>query len=665
MDSRMNAWRKRPPTALLPVMEQAVDLRLFLIKEVGPTVFVFKDEEDNVIKVSLGLELSCSLCNEDKDHCIHTQYVLQRIFRLDVDHPLLWQTSYRDNDISDLCAQRDKPDTRGNKKHNFLKRRSQTSSRQTKPSKETGETSKIRKVFDESDSCPICQEPLNETQGITFCRMRCGSNFHVNCLFVWTDYRYQISEKISCPMCRAEWGLEIYEKIKKEKEAYDTRYITHKGHKCSACKTMIKGRLFHCLYCENTEICERCFLGFEHYSHDRFLVKETVNDSWKIARIREKMFLKKSLGEFGGFRQVSIAEEANSADQRRAMLNLHSAAEMLKDHDAGQDLCVDRVGDWDKFISSCFQNFVAAQNNKANDALGFALKMIGREISKKCVLCNKESVDTRRLKRLFCGHAVDEDCLAKAFKEQGKFSCPEDNLEQLKGWTTAFKQQIKANIKPQNKSSKEEVLPKINSTMTFQTLETDIGRQNQQIKSNFQKENGPKTQTKSNQMISKNDVGLRNHNSKILSIAASGKDFEIEGSRMNYSPPNRVTSLRQYGIESDTQHEVRNGETSLLQIARNEEHKGLAQLRNQEVKVAVIGTKKKYKVFGLKKVVVNEKITGADIMKKNKSVRGNNQIVKGPTMLGTKKTQKLLYESRDVVRNPEFETTMDFQDRRH
>lgn len=48
--------------------------------------------------------------------------------------------------------------------------------------------------------CGICLELLQET-GMTYCKSRCGSNFHVSCLQQWLKF----APRSTCPMCRGPW----------------------------------------------------------------------------------------------------------------------------------------------------------------------------------------------------------------------------------------------------------------------------------------------------------------------------------------------------------------------------------------------------------------------------------------------------------------------------
>ena len=94
-------------------------------------------------------------------------------------------------------------------------------------------------------------------------------------------------------MCRIDWGSRALEALKEEMDEFESKLILHKGKKCGACKSYgqkcIKGKIFHCLYCENFELCEKCFLSYEHYEHNKYLVKELSTDGWRPAKNRDSV----------------------------------------------------------------------------------------------------------------------------------------------------------------------------------------------------------------------------------------------------------------------------------------------------------------------------------------------------------------------------------------
>lgn len=84
---------------MLPV---ASEYKLYLVHETGPTSFVFKDDNDNKFKVSIGSIITCSCGIVQNDHCIHTLYVLLKKFKVPATNPIIWQASYLDSELEGL-----------------------------------------------------------------------------------------------------------------------------------------------------------------------------------------------------------------------------------------------------------------------------------------------------------------------------------------------------------------------------------------------------------------------------------------------------------------------------------------------------------------------------------------------------------------------------------
>lgn len=75
-----------------------------MVGQSGPLSFTFKDRLGNKIKTSIGADLRCSCSPTKNDHCIHTLYVLLKIFRLSPQNPIIWQAAYVDSELTDLLA---------------------------------------------------------------------------------------------------------------------------------------------------------------------------------------------------------------------------------------------------------------------------------------------------------------------------------------------------------------------------------------------------------------------------------------------------------------------------------------------------------------------------------------------------------------------------------
>ena len=53
--------------------------------------------------------------------------------------------------------------------------------------------------------CPICQEEMKPDTCLSYCKFKCGNNYHLECLKIWVGHKVQEGAAISCPMCRVKF----------------------------------------------------------------------------------------------------------------------------------------------------------------------------------------------------------------------------------------------------------------------------------------------------------------------------------------------------------------------------------------------------------------------------------------------------------------------------
>ena len=125
MSSRLHPWRSKPTQEITELAELIPQMKLYLLQEHGPTSFLFKDEENNKIKVSIGdsLKCSCGASGGRSEHCIHTLYMIFKIFKKSPTDPLTWQQSYLDSELSELVKNRYQPTNTQTEKKAFLTRK--------------------------------------------------------------------------------------------------------------------------------------------------------------------------------------------------------------------------------------------------------------------------------------------------------------------------------------------------------------------------------------------------------------------------------------------------------------------------------------------------------------------------------------------------------------
>ncbi len=95
--SRSQPYRNRMPTSIIQLLDVASRITLFLVGQNGPLCFIFKDRLGNKYKTFIGDSLKCSCSPARNDHCIHTIYVLLKIFKVSPQNPIMWQAAYVDS----------------------------------------------------------------------------------------------------------------------------------------------------------------------------------------------------------------------------------------------------------------------------------------------------------------------------------------------------------------------------------------------------------------------------------------------------------------------------------------------------------------------------------------------------------------------------------------
>lgn len=271
-------WRSKPSKELIKLMEESVDIRLYLVQEKGPLSMVFQDDSRKKYSITIGDQISCSCGGGKVEHCIHTLYVLNRIFKINFDDTLILQLNYTDSELSKMINTRNSENSIRNR--NTKNIGNNLNNRKTDNFNERGNRMNL---YDDI-TCPICQEDMYSLEGLFYCVNSCGHNFHNHCLKVWGEHKKSTSDIISCPMCRAEWNEDEMKKNSLKFVADKGNPLMMKRHKSVNCKNCsrinIKCERFHCLNCENHDLCVECYnLGLHQTGHS-FIVKKHVDDKW-------------------------------------------------------------------------------------------------------------------------------------------------------------------------------------------------------------------------------------------------------------------------------------------------------------------------------------------------------------------------------------------------
>ncbi|KAI8814698.1 hypothetical protein BJ742DRAFT_864717 [Cladochytrium replicatum] len=217
--SRELPWRDREkcPAKILSRVDQAQQIRMFVVQESGPMAFVVRvssstqdqqSEENSTArakkyKVALGSRQTCS-CPAfltENDLCVHIIWVMLKVFRVSPDSDFILQRSILDREAAELMRKR---------AHHLPGPRDPQLPRE-KPLKSTLARELVdRRVIAPDDVCPICQDGLATApaDGLSYCRYGCGNNLHVKCLKILVEHQTKVMglDVIRCPLCRKDFG---------------------------------------------------------------------------------------------------------------------------------------------------------------------------------------------------------------------------------------------------------------------------------------------------------------------------------------------------------------------------------------------------------------------------------------------------------------------------
>ena len=214
-EKRLKRFRSNCPNAVKQRIARARTQRLFLVKrgEIQGDLrceFVILGSTGNVYTVVIQKLPSCSCPDHAKGNlCKHILFVLLKVMSLDPNSPLIYQAAWLESELILMFSQM----------RNRLRHVSGASSsvmaneavRATFAKLEKGEViddnddedvHHAKRKAVEEDDCPICYDAMTKSDATTFCRARCGANFHQVCIQGWLR---QQGRNATCPMCREPW----------------------------------------------------------------------------------------------------------------------------------------------------------------------------------------------------------------------------------------------------------------------------------------------------------------------------------------------------------------------------------------------------------------------------------------------------------------------------
>ncbi|XP_022423980.1 E3 ubiquitin-protein ligase ZSWIM2 [Delphinapterus leucas] len=266
--------------------DQALSSSIYLLREMGPTSFLLREEEpeNRDFRVSLGNPhvCNCSIFLKGGELCKHICWVLLKKFRLPRNHESALQLGLVEREISDLLRGIHRVQTPQQGRNN-----------ENAQIEEDGYIK--QKEISSDDICSICQEVLLEKKvPVTFCRFGCGNSVHIKCMKILANYQDKISHTsmLKCPLCRKDFAplkliLEEFKNSSKlvataEKERLDK----HLGIPCNNCRQFpVEGKCYKCTKCIEYHLCQDCFDSCCHLSHS-FTFREKRNQKWRLLEKR-------------------------------------------------------------------------------------------------------------------------------------------------------------------------------------------------------------------------------------------------------------------------------------------------------------------------------------------------------------------------------------------
>jgi hypothetical protein len=265
---RATPYLNKPPDNWFTLLATLSESTFFLMSRHGPSVFKIRDEADKLFKVTLGNPHTCT-CDDylANKFCIHIVFCVVKVLRCDKNHPLCHQAGLTDPELDQLlsgqCSRVGRaPAPVGRNRRTTSTRSSvddsSASSRspQKKIEKPDFAHKATRQPLSENvdeNNCPICQDTLEESQALTWCRRGCGANLHAACMLKYSQHktsgRSSSQAEVLCPLCRECWDVPA---LKFDCNSMGTGNDKSPGCEllqCHFCKCAIRNRFHRCLEC--------------------------------------------------------------------------------------------------------------------------------------------------------------------------------------------------------------------------------------------------------------------------------------------------------------------------------------------------------------------------------------------------------------------------------
>ena len=397
-------WRKKPSDNLIKLMEDSVDLKLYLVQEKGPLCLTFQDDNGKKFQISIGNSVSCSCGGGKTEHCVHTLFTLNRVFKIAFNNPLILQLQFSDSELNKLLEEKNKK-----KKQNNNNKSKNVHNSKITTSLLINNTNQMSLI--EDCICPICQEDLYTSEGLFYCENSCGHNFHLGCMRVFIKHKKDSDTLVTCPMCRAKWNEDEIERS--TAGVITLRCVKpHKGINCANCsRSNIKFERFHCLSCDNYDICVECFSSYVHKDKGHnFIMKKTPEEKWMGCHYQEIFEINNNHG-------------GNKPSKPYSLMNIYLGQFLTS------CLCDAKNEDIHNNNNNIEENSNELNNNSSHisdNVIGGELRIQGENqnnnLNMKCSVCKTVTKTNKAMQFLMlkklpnCTHVIHVRCCEKAFK---------------------------------------------------------------------------------------------------------------------------------------------------------------------------------------------------------------------------------------------------------
>lgn len=385
----MKNWSGRrhlkPPETWSSALEELDRKKFYLLQRLGPLLFVLKSlsgsSSDGVFKVWIGSpNHRCSCGGGGEANCIHINFVIIKILRIDPSNQLAWKTQLSEEDINLMLSSGSSGRKDHLDKHEFLKQGAAAANTRPNHTEEEAPLA-TRKALDQGEVCVICQEEISDLELLDnllcYCKLGCGSNFHLGCVKILEAHARSQRKDASCPLCRAQIKA-AFHSAKSSKRDVTPR--TMPAVRCNHCRVTIHNQFARCAVCSGMNLCLRCFNSesLSKSSHDS-------SHSWLSAKATQYP------AEWSVI--LPPAKNANRNNTSEDLLSLQS-----------RDL---QPSDYLLLLSLNSTQQIIPLYEHLTNALPDVLSCCQE---KKCDYCTTNLSIDRTAKQFPCGHLVHKSC---------------------------------------------------------------------------------------------------------------------------------------------------------------------------------------------------------------------------------------------------------------